>query len=243
MKRPFKALTAPALLATTLTILGAATSAAPAAAAAPPVAAQAQANMTTVASVQPDAWSSEGLAPGRLSVIVHMQGDPVWRLDVAAQKATGHALGRDRLRAARRDIARRQAPAVRAVEAIGGQVVGQFQSTMNALQVHCTPEQLARIAKLPGVAAIAKAPIHTVDNKDVGPWTGATKVASLLGWDGKDSTIAIIDTGIDYTHKDFGGSGDPAEFAANDPNIVEEGTFPTAKVIGGYDLAGQYYSP
>ncbi|MFN8424110.1 MAG: S8 family serine peptidase [Anaerolineae bacterium] len=145
--------------------------------------------------------------------------------------------------AARRDIACRQAPAVRAVEAIGGHVVGQFQSTMNALQVHCTPDQLARIAKLPGVVTIAKAPIHTVDNKDVGPWTGATKVASLLGWDGKDSTIAIIDTGIDYTHKDFGGSGDPADFSKNDPDTIEPGSFPTAKVIGGYDLAGQYYSP
>ena len=50
--------------------------------------------------------------------------------------------------------------------------------------------------------------------------------------------IGIIDTGIDYTHADFGGSGSVAEYEANDKNIIEHGTFPTAKVKGGFDFAG-----
>jgi minor extracellular serine protease Vpr len=37
----------------------------------------------------------------------------------------------------------------------------------------------------------------------------------------------------------FGGSGDPAEYAANDPTQVEPGTFPTAKLAGGFDCAGE----
>jgi subtilisin family serine protease len=59
--------------------------------------------------------------------------------------------------------------------------------------------------------------------------------------DGDGVTIAIIDTGIDYTHAAFGGPGTLAAFADNDPEIVEAGTFPTAKVIGGYDFAGTNY--
>ena len=46
--------------------------------------------------------------------------------------------------------------------------------------------------------------------------------------------IAVIDSGIDYTHAALGGSGDPADFAGNDPDIIEPGTFPTAKVVGGW---------
>src|SRR5204863_5448551 len=56
------------------------------------------------------------------------------------------------------------------------------------------------------------------------------------------------DTGIDYTHKGFGGSGTLAAYAAaygtgtNDvKNTKTEGLFPTAKVIGGFDFVGEVW--
>ena len=55
-------------------------------------------------------------------------------------------------------------------------------------------------------------------------------------------TIAIIDSGINYYHKNFGGSGNPA-YQNDDPTTVEPGTFPTAKVVGGYDFVGDEYDP
>ena len=42
--------------------------------------------------------------------------------------------------------------------------------------------------------------------------------------------VAVLDSGIDYTHGALGGSGDPADYAANDPDLIEPATFPTAKV-------------
>ena len=53
--------------------------------------------------------------------------------------------------------------------------------------------------------------------------------------------VAIIDTGVDYTHADFGGPGTEAAFDANDSTVVEPGSFPTAKVVGGYDFVGDAY--
>lgn len=72
-------------------------------------------------------------------------------------------------------------------------------------------------------------------------WIGGERAHQEYGLKGKGQTIAIIDTGIDYLHADFLGSGDPTEFATNDPTIIEPGSFPTATVIGGYDFAGFDY--
>lgn len=75
------------------------------------------------------------------------------------------------------------------------------------------------------------------------PWIGVPSVWSTTGTgddngSGAPVSIAVIDSGIDYFHAGFGGSGDPAEFANNDPATIEPGSFPTTKVIGGIDFAG-----
>ena len=56
--------------------------------------------------------------------------------------------------------------------------------------------------------------------------------------------IAIIDTGIDYIHTDFGGSGAQADYDRNDTTVNGESPalFPTAKVVAGYDFAGDDYN-
>ena len=60
---------------------------------------------------------------------------------------------------------------------------------------------------------------------------------------GEGVRVAIIDTGIDYTHKMFGGTGNVDDYNNNDPTVIEPDSFPTRKVIAGIDLVGAKYDP
>ena len=55
------------------------------------------------------------------------------------------------------------------------------------------------------------------------------------------SRSPIIDTGLDYYHANFGGSGDPADFAADNGLTIGTPAFPNTKVIGGTDFVGDAY--
>jgi subtilisin family serine protease len=79
------------------------------------------------------------------------------------------------------------------------------------------------------------------DNATTDLYTGAVNAWNDLGLTGKGLTVGIIDTGIDYYHADFGGTG-AAAYAADDSTVVETGSFPTVKVVGGYDFVGDAYN-
>jgi subtilisin family serine protease len=70
-------------------------------------------------------------------------------------------------------------------------------------------------------------------------WIGAKRAQAELGLRGRGVTVGVIDTGIDYTHKMFGGPGTVAAYANNDGAIIEPGTFPTRRVVGGKDFVGK----
>jgi subtilisin family serine protease len=86
------------------------------------------------------------------------------------------------------------------------------------------------------------------------PLIGAPTAWQSYGKTGAGIRIGVIDTGIDYVHTNFGGSGTAAAYAiANNPNNNLPGTalpimngatplFPNAKMVGGWDFAGDAYN-
>jgi len=129
------------------------------------------------------------------------------------------------------------------LHARGHIVSGRFSHVVNALRVHASPREANQLLSLPGVKRLEPARHRRPLLSTSVPFVGGPQVwgAALGSADGSGVRIGIIDTGIDYTHADFGGSGSANAFAVNDPTRIEPGTFPTAKVVGGYDFVGDSY--
>lgn len=149
-------------------------------------------------------------------------------------------------------VRRRQAPVVLAAEQLGITVISRYTTSTNGLLVHATASQLAALRQVRGVAYVEPAPIVRPMLAQSAPHIGATRLARELGYDGKGSFVAVIDTGVDYTHGQLGGPGTVEAYtAASRPGMTEvitdtwEGKllFPTDKVVGGYDFVGPRYNP
>jgi subtilisin family serine protease len=119
-------------------------------------------------------------------------------------------------------------------------VVASTQLVLNAVFVEVDASVLPRLANDRAVMRIAPVGNYQLDLSETVPYIGGSAVQAK-GYTGKGIKVAVLDSGIDYNHAALGGSGDPADFANNDPNVIEPGTFPTAKVVGGYDFTGSVW--
>jgi hypothetical protein len=122
-------------------------------------------------------------------------------------------------------------------------VIDRYQRLYNGLWLLLPRASLAALRALPGVRRVHRVGFVKLENATSVPFIGAPKVWKELGVRGEGVQIAIIDTGIDYTHRSFGGPGAIGAYQGNDGRRIEPGTFPTAKVIHGYDFAGDSYRP
>lgn len=116
-------------------------------------------------------------------------------------------------------------------------VLGRVQLVLNAVFVEVDASVLPTLAADSRVIRIAPVGNYEMDLSETVPYIGASAV-HLAGYDGAGVKVAVLDSGIDYTHAALGGSGDTADYTSNDPSVIEAGTFPTAKVVGGYDFVG-----
>jgi len=150
----------------------------------------------------------------------------------------------------RTQIQAKQKPVADAVRKSGGVVVSQMQDAYNGIHVHVKAAELTALAAMAGVSGIHLVPIYKPALTESVPYVGAPQAWTTTGLTGVGVKIAVIDTGIDYYHADFGGSGNPADYTyglANDttaPAHNADGTtvaFPSAKVPVGYDFVGDAY--
>ena len=153
-------------------------------------------------------------------------------------------------------VAKEQDDAIRKLQAIspGAQVIYRYRHVLNGLYVFIPTEnhQVFNAAFGPKSKTPAKYRRPRVISDQGAPTAVATgnfernsvKFIGVPGGPrGQGIRVGVIDTGIDYTHKMFGGAGSPDAYKNNDPKTLMAGAFPTAKIVGGIDLVGGEYDP
>ncbi len=184
-----------------------------------------------------------GMRDRQVTVMVELSQDPVAVVEAAAAEpltSTQKKQRRDRIRT-------EQTPVETRARQLGGTVLGAYQDAYNGVKVRVAANELETLAAAPGVVEVHALQLVKPDNT-----RGAALIGAPAAWSAPDNLrgegikVAVIDSGIDYTHADFGGPGTPAAYAtahaaeatAADPKLFG----PRApKIKGGIDLVGDSY--
>ena len=214
--------------------------------------------VTASAATSELARTSTGKAP--LSArLAHAKGPVTVMVELGGASATqafadNRARGASAARKASRDAAAQAAPEVADLakhfseRSTRAKVLFSTTRVFPGVAVTTDASKLDAIASLPGVVRVLPLTPKTRSNARSDEVTHAIDVWHDLGNTGKGVTIAVLDTGIDYTHSDFAGGG-LADFTRNDrthipsdgPQYANDVKFPTDKVVSGFDFAGDAY--
>jgi len=181
-----------------------------------------------------------------VKVLIELTDEPTTKVFAAAQARGASAQATAEAQRQLATINQAQQRIVNSLQgsAISAKVIYRTQRVYNGVAVRVDANKLAQIRQLPGVKAVHPLLTKQLDNASSVPLIGAPELWSSGGLNktGEGIKVAIIDTGIDYLHTDFGGSGLEADYARNDETIITDNVgFPSGKVVGGYDFVGDNY--
>src|SRR2546422_3673880 len=182
---------------------------------------------------------------GDIQVVVRLTDAPL----AAAQGRNAKKGGGNLNAAQQRDyvvqLGQKQDTLLAQIRSLGGRDSGKLTKALNAVVVTVPASLVPAVAALPGVLTVRPLHDYQLDLSQTVPYIGAAAVQSA-GVNGTGVRVAVLDTGIDYTHKFFGGAGTAAAYQAAygtstaDPrNTTTNGLFPTSKVVGGFDFVGE----
>ncbi|HEX3552762.1 MAG TPA: S8 family serine peptidase [Thermoanaerobaculia bacterium] len=209
---------------------------------------------------------------GQLAVMVELNELPAARVyaNVLAKRTGGKAVSAaDRQSAVQEAAAAGKLQVARVLDeqaAITGRLAAaapgavqlyRVQKAFNGIALLVSIDQIESLRALSGVRSVHPIEMDVPTNSTSVPFLGTPKVWDAinslglgLNADGSGIRIGIIDTGIDYLHANFGGTGLAADYTtekSDTANFTTAGTaaggsFPTAKVVGGTDFVGDAYN-
>ncbi|HEU4328092.1 MAG TPA: S8 family serine peptidase [Roseiflexaceae bacterium] len=202
---------------------------------------------------------------GPIHAMIELTDEPTIVTTTRAARARG-VDARQAGRTQKNRIERAQQTVLGQIRSAGmkARVLYQVQSAYNGIAVHADGATLRQIRNLPGVKDVRPLMLLERTNAVSVPLIGGARAWELLAagvnLTGRGVRVGVIDTGIDYVHSNFGGSGSAADLAiarsaaANPPAVpgvvppgfaVSNGSaqlYPSVKVVGGFDFAGDNYN-
>ena len=175
---------------------------------------------------------------GNIGVVVELKDMPA-ALVYARGTSQAEALGMNQTLT----IQNKQINFMSAVSDLGIEATELYrtQKVYNGIWLQVDSKDLSKLAAIPGVKAIHPMIPKTLDHTTSVELIGALQVWGGAGsYQGNSIKVGIIDTGVDYIHTNFGGTG---TYTGQDYTTLGEvgNFFPTTKVVGGWDFAGDAY--
>lgn len=206
----------------------------------------------------PDADRAEALAkihpglrvPGvRAGVVIRLKSPSlVSRLGPGAHRRPLERMTEAEQTRAIGQIRSEQMAVIKSVRAGRGRVVAPLTASLNAVLAEVDTEVLPEVARLAQVVTIRPVVNHQLALARTVPAIGGA-TAHAAGATGEGIRVAILDSGVDYTHRNLGGPGTLEAYTAaygsgpeDSRNRTRDGLFPTAKVVGGWDFVGEFWT-
>ncbi len=188
---------------------------------------------------------------GLAKIVIELVDEPATVAYATAQAANKSKV--DTVAATQAQVARieaEQQALLSTLDKLEATVIYRTQRVYNGIAAIVDVEKLDELAQQPGVKAIHPLISKSLDNWHSVPLIGASQLwdqAGVFGGlDGTGIKVGVIDTGIDYMHANFGGLAVSGVYTTNDTTVITDTyngnlMFPTMKVVGGWDFAGDDY--
>ena len=191
--------------------------------------------------LKPVAFAAAALASAAMAMAQSLpvssdEGTQLWFVELAGKPvADGTSLA----------VVQAEQAAFRTAAAQAGVALNErrsFNSLFNGLSVAVSAADRAKLSRVAGVKAlhpidVVQAPAPEVAGGSAADLafalslTGVNVVQNSLGLTGAGVKVGIIDTGIDIDHPAFGGAG-----------VAGTTSFPSLRVVAGYDFVGDAYT-
>ncbi|WP_298773771.1 S8 family serine peptidase [uncultured Shewanella sp.] len=136
-----------------------------------------------------------------------------------------------------------QARVLASLSQMNAKVLTSTSVLMNTLIVEADKPSLSTLYTHPDVQDILPIYDYKLNITDSADYINATKIVTSGLASGAGQRVAILDTGVDYTHQALGGTGTQADFDAAIASKAQAPSWPQGNIIGGWDFINNDPNP
>ena len=150
------------------------------------------------------------------------------------------------LQSAEAQALRAQQTVIRSAKAItGNDAIQQTAYLVNTFSMNMTPAEMAEVAELPGVKSVSPVTTFEMKMNYASHMTTVYKMWEEMGYTGEGTVIAVLDSGVNYSHPDMKLSdGAKIRITESDAKALIQklgyGTYYSDKVPFAYSYSGYY---